>query len=232
MWYLDGWMDEIRISKGTDRGWTSNFTPPTIEYGSTTTTEITPNITSADTWQTVEWDISGVSNTNKDTIDQIIITIVNADADNTFYIDNMRIEAGLQCYSESTIKQQGSYSLKIEAKQTSSLNKTLTKTLTDYLDYSIQDVIKFDVRASRTGTNIQLQIHDTGGITSTHDINITSADTWQTEVWDISGITGTNRDTIDKIIIKIINADADNTIYFDNLYSEVITESVHTWIGG
>jgi hypothetical protein len=30
--YFDGWMDEIRISKGVAR-WTSNFTPPTTPYG-------------------------------------------------------------------------------------------------------------------------------------------------------------------------------------------------------
>uniref|UniRef100_A0A6M3J791 Putative lectin/glucanase superfamily protein n=1 Tax=viral metagenome TaxID=1070528 RepID=A0A6M3J791_9ZZZZ len=30
--YHLGWIDEIRISKGTDRGWTSNFTPPTEAY--------------------------------------------------------------------------------------------------------------------------------------------------------------------------------------------------------
>lgn len=29
--YLNGWMDELRISKGTAR-WTSNFTPPAAEY--------------------------------------------------------------------------------------------------------------------------------------------------------------------------------------------------------
>lgn len=29
--YLNGWMDEVRISKGIAR-WTSNFTPPTAEY--------------------------------------------------------------------------------------------------------------------------------------------------------------------------------------------------------
>lgn len=30
--YLNGWMDELRISKGVAR-WTANFTPPTFEYG-------------------------------------------------------------------------------------------------------------------------------------------------------------------------------------------------------
>ena len=54
-----------------------------------TTTVITPNILSAGEWQTVEWDISGVADANKDAIDNIIVTIVNADAENTFYIDNM-----------------------------------------------------------------------------------------------------------------------------------------------
>lgn len=31
--FLNGWMDELRISKGIAR-WTSNFTPPKFEYGS------------------------------------------------------------------------------------------------------------------------------------------------------------------------------------------------------
>ena len=138
----------------------------------------------------------------------------------------------LQSYSESTIKQQGTYSLKGVAVITDSLNDTLTKTLTDYLDYSIQDKIVFQVRSSRTGETLQLQIHDIGGTTSTHNINIAEVDVWQTETWDISGITGTDRDTIDKIIIKVINADAANTFYFDNLFSEVDTECVSTWVGG
>lgn len=31
---MNGWIDAVRISKGTDRGWTSAFTAPSIEYGS------------------------------------------------------------------------------------------------------------------------------------------------------------------------------------------------------
>ena len=37
----------------------------------------------------INLDISGVSDANKDAINQVIITVVNADADNTFYIDNL-----------------------------------------------------------------------------------------------------------------------------------------------
>ena len=138
----------------------------------------------------------------------------------------------LQSYSESTIKTQGSYSLKGVAVITDSLNDTLTKTLTDYLDYSIMDKLIFQVRSSRTGENLQLQIHDTGGTTSSHTIDIAVADTWQTETWDISGITTTDRDTIDKIIVKVIEASAANTFYFDGMFSEAIIESSHVWIGG
>jgi len=158
------------------------------------------------------------------------------------WIDEFRISKGiarwtsnfdtlnLQCYSEATIKEQGSYSLKAEA-TTGALNDTLTKTLTDYLDYSVMDVIKFSVRASRTGSNIKLKIHDTGGTTSEHTINIASADTWQTEIFDISAIATANRDTIDTIAIEIINADVANTIYIDNLFSKAVVESSHVWVG-
>jgi hypothetical protein len=45
-----------------------------------TLTEITPNITTMNTWQTVTWDISGVADANKDSIYKIITTILNADA--------------------------------------------------------------------------------------------------------------------------------------------------------
>ena len=54
-----------------------------------TTTEFTPNITGANSWQTCSFDISGVSSANKDVIDTLTVTIVNADSANTFYLDNM-----------------------------------------------------------------------------------------------------------------------------------------------
>ena len=53
--------------------------------------EITPNITAANTWQTINWDLSSVSDTDKDLISQFVITITNADAPNTFYMDYFEI---------------------------------------------------------------------------------------------------------------------------------------------
>ncbi len=87
------------------------------------------------------------------------------------------------------------------------------------IDLTDQERIEFDVRASRTGTNLQAQIHDFGGTTSTHDINILASNTWQTEVWDISGVGNSDKDEIDQIIFKVTNADFDNEIYIDNVYA-------------
>lgn len=124
----------------------------------------------------------------------------------------------LQSYSEDTIVEQGTYSLKAVAVQTDSLNKTLTKSGLS-IDLSDRTELKIGFYASRTGTNIQVQIHDSGGQTSTKDIAISSAGAWETTTWDISGIANADKDDIDSIIIKIINADAANTFYIDNFYA-------------
>ncbi len=134
----------------------------------------------------------------------------------------------LQSYSEDTIIQQGTYSLKGIALITDSLNDTLTKTLGsgEHIDLTDYNTIKLDVYASRTGTNLQIQIHDSGGTTSTKDIVISEADTWETTTWDISGISDANKDDIDSIIIKVINADAENTFYVDNVYAVGVTQNM------
>jgi len=54
-----------------------------------TTTESDIAITSADTWEEKTIDISAVANANKDAIDSIVMTITNADAENTIYLDWM-----------------------------------------------------------------------------------------------------------------------------------------------
>jgi hypothetical protein len=123
----------------------------------------------------------------------------------------------LQCYSEATIKTQGSYSLKAIATQTDSLNKTLIKTLSPVSNLTGVKNIKFDIRASRTGSNIKIGIHDAGGTTTEITPNITTADTFQTIDWDLSAVSDANKDAIDTITITIVNADAANTFYLDNI---------------
>ncbi len=127
-------------------------------------------------------------------------------------------DTNLVAYAESTIKTQGEYSLRGEATITDSLNKTLTKTLTTPLNLSDINTVYFDLRSNRTGSNIKIGLHDSGGTTTEITPNLTSADVFQTITWDISGVANANKDTIDQIIITIVNADSANTFYLDNIY--------------
>jgi alpha-tubulin suppressor-like RCC1 family protein len=125
----------------------------------------------------------------------------------------------LQQYSESSIISGGSYSLKAIAAQTTSLNKTLTRTITSPINLTSHAYIIGKIRASRTGSNIKIGFHDSGGTTTEITPNITAADTWQTIQLDISAVSDANKDAIDSIIITITNADAENTFYLDNFFA-------------
>jgi len=124
----------------------------------------------------------------------------------------------LQSYSEYTIKTQGTYALKGIAAITDSLNKTLTRTVSPTINLSGLSQIKFDMRTSRTGENLKIGIHDSGGTTTEITPNIISANEWQTITWDISGVADANKDAIDSIIVTVVNADAANTFYIDNMF--------------
>ena len=89
------------------------------------------------------------------------------------------------------------------------------------IDLTDVDTIKYDIRASRTGSNIKVGIHDSGGTTTEHTANISSANTWQTQTWDVSGVSNANKDAINSIIITVVNANAANTFYIDNFYGAV-----------
>ena len=107
-------------------------------------------------------------------------TATNYLADNYTGIRRIELQVlPLQDYSESTIKTQGSYSLKGVAVATDSLNDTLTRTISSPIDLSDQDVIKMDIRASRTGSNIKIGFTSgdvfTGGTASADSIYLDSA---------------------------------------------------------
>ena len=88
------------------------------------------------------------------------------------------------------------------------------------IDLTGKSTIKYDIYSSRTGANIKIGIHDSGGTTTETTPTINSANTWETKTWDISAVSDANKDTIDNIIITIVNADADNTFYIDNFYAQ------------
>jgi hypothetical protein len=122
-------------------------------------------------------------------------------------------------YSEPTTITEGSYSLKAIAAQTTALNKTLTRTITTPINLISHAYIIGKIRASRTGSNIKIGFHDSGGTTTEITPNIVTADTWQTIQLDISAVSDANKDAIDQIIITVANADADNTFYLDNFFA-------------
>ena len=128
----------------------------------------------------------------------------------------------VQSYSEATIKTQGSYSIKGIAAATVALNKTLTRTVSPTVNLTDKQVIRFDMYAGRTGSNIKIGIHS-GTTTTEITPNVLAANTWQTVVWDISAVDNANKNAIDSIIITIVNADADNTFYIDNMFADIIS---------
>jgi len=135
-----------------------------------------------------------------------------------YYIQLQEIEMmelHSQCYSESSIKEQGDYSMKIAASD-DALNHVFVKQVQGNLGFEGIDTLEFDVRASRTGSNFTFSFRNTSDVTTTHTPNIASANTWQTETWDISGVADGDKDNVDELILQITNADSANEIYIDN----------------
>ena len=87
------------------------------------------------------------------------------------------------------------------------------------IDLSGRRKIFLDLRSSRTGASIKISIHDAGGTTTELTPAISSANSWDTKEWDISGVPDANKDAIDSIIITVVNASSANTFYVDNMYS-------------
>jgi hypothetical protein len=131
-------------------------------------------------------------------------------------------EKSLQSYSEPTIKTQGSYSLKGIASITDSLNKTLTRTIGSTIDLIGISQVKFDIYSNRTGSNIKIGLHDSGGVTTEITPNILSSNTWQEVKINLKNVINANKDAIDSIIITIVNSAAANTFYIDNLFGYYI----------
>lgn len=125
----------------------------------------------------------------------------------------------LQSYSESTIKTQGSYSLKGIAAITGSLNKTLTCTIATPIDLTGQTQIKYWAYALRTGSNFKIGWRDSGLNVIEHTPNIITSNTGEEQTVDISGVSNANKDVIDRIIITVLDADAANIVYLDNMFS-------------
>jgi hypothetical protein len=128
--------------------------------------------------------------------------------------------SSLAAYAEGTIKTTGSYALKVVARGTSSLNRNVTRTLSSAVDLSGMKLVKFDLRAARTGANIKIGLHDASGMTSEITPSLVAANQFQTVTLDLSAIADANKNHIDAIVVTVVNADADNTVYLDNLVAQ------------
>jgi len=80
--------------------------------------------------------------------------------------------------SEDVIKTYGNYSLKAVAGINSSVNDYFSKILTPVLDTTDINNIQFDVRSSRVGTNIQLQLSSSSIEYSAKSIILEYSDNW------------------------------------------------------
>jgi hypothetical protein len=116
---------------------------------------------------------------------------------NWIFLSEIQVNAdSIKVYSESSIKQQGSYSLKLVAAHTISLNATVTRTLSPTFNLSGQTSFKFHVRSSRTGSNFKIGIHDSGGTTTEVTPNIVAADTFQEVTLDLSSVADADKGVI------------------------------------
>jgi len=74
----------------------SNLTGSNLKVGIYNDTvlvaEITPNILVANVFQSVTMDLSAIADVDKMVVDNVRVTVVNADAENIFYLDNFRAE--------------------------------------------------------------------------------------------------------------------------------------------
>lgn len=126
----------------------------------------------------------------------------------TGWYDRIRITKGLAKYTSNYTPTTDDYILTSAA--------TLTYTFSPALNFTGIDYANFNLRSTRTGSNIKLGLHDTGGTTTEVTPNITDADTFQTVTLDLSVVSDANKNAIDSLIITIVNADSENTFYIDD----------------
>ncbi|MBU2249877.1 MAG: hypothetical protein KKD77_24235, partial [Gammaproteobacteria bacterium] len=126
----------------------------------------------------------------------------------------------LQCYSESGVVQQGTYSLAVAANSPDALNQTLIRTIGAPIDLSGMGGAYLYIRTTlRTGSNIKIGIHDSGGVTTEITPNVAATGAWQKVEWVLTGVADADKDAIDQIIITIVNADASEIFFLDNIYA-------------
>ena len=148
----------------------------------------------------------------------------NWDAANPNYcqvyeFEMMELVGVIEVSSEDTIIEQGLYSLKVVAPQTTSLNETITRTVDPVKDLTGKILITLWVRSDRTGENFKVEFHDSGGNTISYTVNILIAATWEKKEINVSAVADGDKDSIDEIKYTILNAAAAAEMYLDNNFA-------------
>ena len=125
----------------------------------------------------------------------------------------------LEVYSDQTVVEQGDYSLEVHAIGSSTLNQYIEKTMT-VTNLTALNTILIDVWSFRAGTNIQFGMGNTAYSDNLKNIVVTDAQTWTTYQLDFTGVT---KNAIIKLGIKVINADASNIVYIENIRPAITT---------
>jgi len=149
-------------------------------------------INSANTWEQKTWDISGIANASKDAIRYLALKCTNADASDTFYLDDVSFNI------------EGSYVQK-------DLGALKTK------DLSNISSLTFWTKSNRTGSYLQMQMGASSSAELTDAFSILSADTWEQKTWDISGIANTAKNAIRYLAFKVTNIDSSFNLFFDDI---------------
>ncbi|MGD0278350.1 MAG: LamG domain-containing protein [Smithella sp.] len=144
---------------------------------------------------------------------------------------------GIGIYSESAIVADYTYALKFVASQTSSLGQQLIALLSSTWNLTGQQTIKIKIAAGRIGSNLKFSLINggSGGDSSTTNFTpvISAAGTNYIEyTLDISSVADSAKNAINQLIITILNADADNTVYIDKWATLSAGEGIGTSTGG
>lgn len=137
----------------------------------------------------------------------------------------------LECYSENTDVNEGSYSLKVVcANGAITLNESLERTIASVdISNAKHDIILLDVKSNRDGTNLQFGIGEAAGTDNLVNVPITAADTWETVALDFSGVADASKNAIIKLGLKFTNTDTTNILYVDNIRTGLTGADCATW---
>ena len=112
------------------------------------------------------------------------------------------------------------------SKMTSSTNGGYLEATISSTDLSGYDYLTAWVRNDQTGATLSLGIGESAATEQTETITIDSADTWQKVYWDLSDITGTDRDAVTKIRLTNLSATSTAmTAYIDNVRAEKLSST-------